>query len=169
MSTTTFAEFSPSPQDVPAIIEALADPARSFFEVARRYQTTPDALALWLSTPAVAARVEAFETALAVRARLMVAARLPQVADALCGALAALSAEEKATPRPAAATEMDPKARAAEFAVAHRRREAIRRLGELLIRLSTHRQAPAAGRGTTGRAPKGPTSAEAAAAATRAA
>lgn len=71
------------PSDPDAILAAMADPTRSLDEIAAANRTTLHALALWISRPDVAARLDDLDALSARRTRSAASSTLPAVAATL--------------------------------------------------------------------------------------
>jgi hypothetical protein len=65
--------FQPSEGRLPAILADLRRPDLSFSDLARLHDTTPDALAVWMVSPRIAALTEATDSIVCYRTRLIAA------------------------------------------------------------------------------------------------
>ncbi len=79
-SEVRLARFTPSPALEAAIIERLADPHASLYNIATENQTSVEALSLWMSRPEIAARIDAIESVVLRRARFVARNFLPAAA-----------------------------------------------------------------------------------------
>ncbi|MBX3357913.1 MAG: hypothetical protein KF745_05750 [Phycisphaeraceae bacterium] len=120
--------FSPSPDRIDSILDALADPDVTLREVAEIHSTTLEALTLFITRPDIAERLRLIESAVAHRTRLIAVNFLPSVVKTLNRILDEHNAEESHVPIPAT------NLRALEYR--RRARETARRAASLLLRLS---------------------------------
>ncbi|MBS0191829.1 MAG: hypothetical protein U0573_12575 [Phycisphaerales bacterium] len=108
------------PDRFPQIILALMDPSKSLTEVAAAFQLSTSSLREILDTPQALAAIESHEKMLLARARLLIAAALPNIVRAInraadeCNAAAA----EPAVPNPQPATRPGPTTRQTIFQAA---------------------------------------------------
>jgi hypothetical protein len=65
--------FQPSEDRLPALLADLRRPDLSFSDLARLHDTTPDALAVWMVSPRIAALTEATDSIVCYRTRLIAA------------------------------------------------------------------------------------------------
>jgi hypothetical protein len=163
MVSHAFTTFEPTPEAAEPIIRDLTDPSIALTDVAARHNTSLEALILWLETPDTAARIDAIDSAVARRARLVATNYLPNVAQALARILDEQQADADQLKHGRSDHDLS-NLKQAEFR--RRKCETTRRAASLLFRLAnfhpTH-SAPTARPATSGASrPPGRNSASAA-------
>ena len=120
----TFTPFTPSPAVATEVIDALGSPDNTLRDVAVDFKTTVEALTLWMTRPDIAARLDAIQSAVTRRTRLMATNFLPGVVRLLNSIIDHYSEDEH---------EREPQPLAPE---PRRHRENARKAAALLIRLA---------------------------------
>jgi hypothetical protein len=69
--------FNPPRDAIPGILADLRRSDLCFTDLAQRHGTSPDALALWLTSPAIAAQLESTDSVVCYRTRLIAAEHMP--------------------------------------------------------------------------------------------
>lgn len=93
--------FNPPREAIPAILADLRRPDVSFTDLAKLHNTTPDALSLWLTTPAIAAQLESTDSVVCYRARLIAADKISIGIQACVAILDRFNAKHAGPPRTA--------------------------------------------------------------------
>ncbi|MFA6046351.1 MAG: hypothetical protein WC718_15310 [Phycisphaerales bacterium] len=120
----TFTPFTPSPALAAQVIDALGSPDNTLRDVAADFSTTLEALTLWMTRPDIAARLDAIQSAVTRRTRLMATNFLPGVVRLLNSIIDHYHEDEH---------EREPQPLAPE---PRRHRENARKAAALLIRLA---------------------------------
>ena len=127
----TFTPFTPPAHQIDEIIDALGSPDNTLREVANEYQTTLEAITLWMTRPDIARRLDNIQSAVARRTRLIATNFLPGVTRLLNSIINQHLADEY---------EHEPQPLTAE---PRRHRENARKAGLLLFRLAKFVESPA--------------------------
>ncbi len=130
--------FSPSPDAVDALLHALARPDISFLDLAATHKTTPEALSLWMTRPAIRERLAAAADLIAWRTQFVATHSLSAALNTLtecCKAFCADKPSARNTQPEASppAREVDPERAAILLA---RRTETARRAATTILRLT---------------------------------
>lgn len=77
------AQFQPAPEAVPAILQSLGRADISFNDIADALHTTPEALAIWMTSPDIRERLEATDRVVTWRTRMVASTSLAAAVAAL--------------------------------------------------------------------------------------
>lgn len=100
MTTSPAPTFAPPPHAVDALLHALARPDISFLDLAATHQTTPEALSLWITRPAIRERLAATADVVAWRTQFAASHVLDTALKVLGDICKSFASRDEATSTP---------------------------------------------------------------------